>query len=86
MSNLKNISDADLEAEVARRAEEKKKKSMPQPQLVIDWSPLQRYIEEGVKHVNDEGYEMKDFEHYLFETAMEAVYGPDFWKWWNSKL
>jgi hypothetical protein len=28
---------------------------------------------------------MKDGEHWIFEAAMEALYGPEIWKWINER-
>ena len=31
-------------------------------------------------------YEPKNYQHYIYEAAIEAVYGPDVWKWINKKI
>lgn len=52
-----------------------------------DFSKLIAHLEEGMANVNTEdGHPGKDFEHYTFEIAMEALYGPSIWPWFNSKV
>lgn len=79
--SLKNFSVQELKDELERRAKED---SMPKPKIVIDWGPLQKYVQEGASSVAKEGYLPKDFEHYLYEMALEAVYGKEIWEWWNE--
>jgi hypothetical protein len=84
MSSLKNVSDDELQAEIVRRAQDKAKQAVPKPLENIDWVPLTNYLHHGVQSVADGDGTPKDFEHWIFETAMETVYGPDIWKWWNK--
>lgn len=35
-------------------------------------------------HVAREKCVTKDFEHHVFEEALEAVFGNDVWTWWNE--
>lgn len=47
---------------------------------------LEKLIEEGLTNLEtNDGYPGKDFDHYVFEAAMEAFYGPDIWSWWNAR-
>ena len=41
-----------------------------------------------VEAVDENGhcYETDDFEHYVFERTMEAIYGPKVWDWYNKIL
>lgn len=86
MSSLKNLSDSELEAELARRAEAKKKAERPQPLPNIDWSPLQKLMTEEIRKMDEvkDYYHDDDFDHWVFETALECVFGKDIWKWWNK--
>ena len=57
----------------------------PVPLAEPDFSKLAEYVKSGVNEVaTKEGWGHKDFSHYIFEHAMEAVYGPGIWKWWNE--
>jgi hypothetical protein len=84
--SLEQLSDEQLEAELARRAEAKKQAAIPKPLDNIDWVPLTNYVVTSVKEVANGDGEPKDFEHWLFEMVMETIYGPDIWKWWNKQL
>ena len=80
MSNLENISDADLLAEVERR----NRMAIPKPLKKINWKMLIALAQEGVGSVAGTGNPGKDFEEYMFQQAMECIFGPDVWKWWNK--
>lgn len=50
-----------------------------------DFTPLTKMLTEGVQSVKEnDGYPGKDFEHYVFETAMECAFGKNVWEWWNK--
>lgn len=50
-----------------------------------DFSKLIEHLEGGIESaIQNDGYPGKDFAHYTFEAAMEAVYGPNVWDWWND--
>lgn len=80
--DIKYCSLEDLKAELKRREDEKKK--APTPLSDPDFLTLQNYIIDCVRTASKEGDLSKDLEHYVFEAAMEAVYGPNIWKWWNA--
>lgn len=84
---LCNISTDDLRNEMERREKEEKAKlrQAPNPLPNPDFSKLHQMVINGVQSVSEnDGYAGKDFRYYLFETALEAVYGSDIWKWWNK--
>lgn len=85
-SQFDGVSDAALKAELGRREKTQAMAAMPKPLAQPNFTGLTKMLVEGVKHLNDEGYESKDFKHYVFEAAMEAVFGRTIWTWWNSKL
>lgn len=35
---------------------------------------------------SDDYYEDNDYDHYIYEAALEALYGEDVWLWINSHL
>lgn len=54
---------------------------LPKP----DFQVLEKLTKEGLESIEtNDGHPGKDFEHYVFEAAMEAFYGPDIWFWWNK--
>ena len=72
-----------LEKELKRR-EENSKTMLSLSK--IDWKPLTTYIKNGISMMKTECCMPKDFEHYIFEAVMEAVYGKNVWKWYNKLL
>jgi hypothetical protein len=81
--NLNDFTDEELRLELNRRIEAAKAPPKPLPRP--DWAPVYHYVESVVACLSKEDeYEPKDFEHYLFEKVMVAMYGPSIWKWWNS--
>ena len=46
-----------------------------------DFSKLVEYIKHGAQHIVEHGREPKDFEHYAYELAVEAIYGEAHWSW-----
>jgi hypothetical protein len=49
-----------------------------------DFKALIEYLQYGLDTMAECGRPPKDFDHYVFETALEAVYGQNVWKWYNS--
>lgn len=81
-SLFSDFSDEELEAELKSR---KEKRPLSKALGNINWSPVLNYVVEGIESV-DKGHGVpKDFEHYIMEAVLEAVYGKSIWKWWNSK-
>ena len=83
---LKDYTDYELQAELKRRADDKKQPQPPKPLNDIDWGTLESIITQEIAYVAKERCSSKDFEHYVFETALETVYGPDIWDWYNEAL
>ena len=79
---LTRLSTEELEAELARRKE--LEEGVPSPLKLADFSKLQQQVIAAVQGLVKNGRPPKDFEHYIYEAAMEAVYGKDFWAWWNK--
>lgn len=72
------LSTEELEAELDRR-----RKKTPQPLLEPDFTLLHAMVLQGVHTSIMNQCEDDDFEHAVFETVMEAIYGKDFWAWRN---
>ena len=54
--------------------------------LEIDIGPLRMICEDYMDAVSTNKYVDDDLEHYIFECAMETLYGGDVWDYINSKL
>jgi hypothetical protein len=53
---------------------------LPEPNMAL----LIESIRHEVEYVEEHGHHHKDGDHHIFEEAMEAVYGPDIWEWYND--
>jgi hypothetical protein len=51
-----------------------------------DWSKVEEMLVKHVRRLFEDGYGTKDVKQYVFEAAMEAVYGEDIWKTYNRKM
>lgn len=61
--------------------------SVPQPLANPDFSKVQKMVIEHVAGYadSDNCRDDEDDTHYLFEAAVEAIYGPNIWKWINKQ-
>jgi len=57
----------------------------PTPLQNPDLSGLAEFVKSGVAEVAKGKGGFKDFDHLIFESALEAVYGPEIWTWWNDQ-
>ena len=87
-SNLRGVSDTELEQELARRkAEADAARAIPPVTLPNpDFTGLREMIVNGIEFFAENGYDSKDFQHYVYEEALTAVYGQNFWKWRNARM
>lgn len=84
MANLKQVSDAELRHELALR--EAKAKLRVEPVLLPnpDFRRVVALMTAGVREAQETGRFPKDFKHYVYEAALEAIYGHEFWAWYNA--
>lgn len=81
MVDLKDASIDELEEELERR----QNKLPPTPIAQPNFGPLQKMIIESINESIKDKDEDEDFEHYVYEAAIEAVYGKGFWDWYNEQ-
>lgn len=76
---ITSLSDADLLAEIERR----KIPATPAPTALAqpDFTVLIETVTEGVNRTVADGYEDEDLQHYIYEAAVNAIYGPSYWIW-----
>lgn len=90
MKKLKDVTDEALEAELARRKKVKKEAATPQPLPRPDFTSLVAMVVENTKAIadDDEGaialYD--DFQHAVYEAAIECIYGRRYWRWAQDKM
>lgn len=80
---LQDLSDEDLEKELAAR--KAKRAGPPTPLEKPDYSQLRQMIIGEITQACENCYQDDDFEHYVYEEAMKAVYGPDIFTWLNAQ-
>ena len=85
---LESFDDEQLEAELTRRKREKELAEIPAPiKGPHDWSEVIMLCTSYVAAIAEAKWEQSDSKQYIFEAAMEAVYGgEEVWKWINKKL
>jgi len=81
---LDKYSDDELAKEIKRR-EEEEKIGLPTPCLRPDFSKVIAGCEKHIQELQ-EGKVDRDTDHYIYEDAMQAIYGIDVWDWVNSKI
>lgn len=84
---LANYTDEQLEKELKRRKEERNKYPKPTPLRNIDWKDVKRLC---IRYIEDMGLDEDDVDEdypiYIYEAAIEAVFGGEVWKWINARL
>ena len=84
-SNVKSVRDftiEELETEIKRQ----KEAEVP---TVIENPVMTEKLMSGCKEYIDliiQGGSIDNCEHFIFEAAVEAVFGPDVWKWINKNI
>ena len=82
MMDLRYISTEELEQELERRRSLPPK---PRPLISPNFSELVRACSDYIDILEKQG-ETSDSQHFIFEEAMNAVYGEDVWDWINETL
>lgn len=82
---LSNVTDEELEAELARR-KSAKTLPIPKPLAEINWESTYNEAVEGINARITKKHQEDDLEHYLFEAVVEAVYGKGIWEIYNKAV
>lgn len=83
--DIRSASDEQLLAEIERR---KIAKTMPSP-IPLEKPDFKKLIDTvtfGINEAIKNKYEDDDLRGYIYEAAIEAVYGPDYWKWRRAQI
>jgi hypothetical protein len=81
IQQLEKFSDEELEKEIAERRRLKEK---PKLDSNPDLSNLIQYAERCLEELAKPNGYVKDFQQHVFEYTMSALYGTEFWKWYQS--
>lgn len=79
---LDKYSNEELNAEIERRKQIKRKAPEPLENLV--WQPLLNVCRDYLHELETLGFADDDYPHYIFEAAITAIYGADIWTYINS--
>jgi len=84
-NEIEKLSTKDLEIELKKRKEAEKLAAIPKPLQNPDFTELITMVTHGINSLAKNGYPGKDFDHYVYENALEAVYGKEIWDWINNR-
>jgi hypothetical protein len=85
MLDLKNVTNEQLKTELMRRVQ--RKANAPEPVVEPDFSSVIKLaVNIRDEIVGGEYHEDSAFPQYMFEEAMKAVYGDDFFVWFNKNV
>ena len=73
---LRALEDRKSKIDAARNA----RANPPQPQSVIPWQKLIEVCQYSIDQIAREGYNDEDTAHYIYEAALNAIYGPTIFK------
>lgn len=79
-SNLTGFTDEQLRAELERR----RLGARPQPKQNPDFGPLIQMLEDDIAEMEQTKHRDDDISHYVYESALKCLYGPDVFKWINK--
>jgi len=82
--SLSGFSGEELKAELEMR-KQAAENPMPTPKPVPDFKNLVVMCQEHIQEIAV-GNNNNDTEHYIYEAAINAVYGDEVWKWINKRL
>lgn len=76
---LETYSEADLLAELDDR---KRKRALPPAPLANpDFTELKELVVKNVNEAAEKQEWPENLDHYIYEAAMVAIYGKDYWLW-----
>lgn len=83
---IEDFSDEELEKEIKRREECKKKSSIPKAIERPDFSSLIKMCKQYIDELaNDTVHDDDDTRYYIYECAIECVFGKRVWGWINQQ-
>ena len=82
--NIKNLTTEELVTELARR--NKVVAKMPKPLVEPNFEKLIELCNDTLKQISDGDSTDNDYEYYIYEEAMQAIYGVDIFDWINDQI
>lgn len=90
--DIKDYSIDELRKYLERLKKEKKKEGinnihfLSDDKIISNFPETKIFLKENIDSIIRNGYPLKDFTQYSFETLVELFYGKDFFKWHNKYL
>ena len=85
MTDLSQLTDDELTTELERRTKAALGVLQPVPVAVPDWTSLISICKQHVIDKWNEGWVDDDSKHYIYEAALDAVFGPDIFPRLNER-
>jgi hypothetical protein len=82
--SLNEYSTEQLKQAVKDREEAERLAAKPKPLDNIDWSRVIAGAQEEADCISEHGYDPKDSEHWIYEEVMKAVFGNDYFDWYEK--
>jgi len=83
--DITNFTTKELQFELEKRTIRYEAEPAPVAIKNPDTEPLKRMIDKYIEFVSGPNYcEDNDYDHDIFETAVETIYGKQFWVWLNQ--
>lgn len=90
---FENVSTQELQAELKRRQaeleqEEKEQAIAEKPKQleIANLDSLRKICQEYIDELDSKEFVDEDYDNYIYEVALECIFGKDVWKWINKKL
>lgn len=58
----------------------------PRPKDLVNIRPLIEMVERNLNVIEETGASPKDFDHYVYEMALTAIYGDEIWPWISAQV
>jgi hypothetical protein len=84
--SLDDYSDSDIEMEMERRKELRTRAPEPIAIELTEWDMVMNGCINYIEALKSGNHHTDDIEHYIFERALEAIFGKDVWEWVNERL
>ena len=79
--DLTALSIEELRAELQRHEDEEKEKAKPRPAEYPDFTNTIVLCQSYIDTIYSEGWVDRDHKLYIAQSALEAVFGDNVWKW-----
>lgn len=79
--SIEQLEIEELEREIEIRKELLRKKNKPQEIKEKNWTLVIKYCLNYIDDLYEDGYVDSDLKQYIFEAAMQAVFGGNVWEW-----